>query len=125
PGRYRLQAEIQAVHVSASTADETDWPAIVELYDALLEMAESPFVRLNRAIAIGEASGPVAGLTELARLEAEGRLDGYHLLPAAQAEFERRAGRAGAAAEHYRAAIEFAPTTPERRFLERRLAELA
>ena len=124
-GRYRLQAEIQAVHVSASTADETDWPAIVDRYDALLAMAESPFVRLNRAIAIGEASGPVAGLTELAVLEADGRLDGYHLLPAAQAEFERRAGRVGAAAEHYRAAIEFAPTTPERRFLERRLAELA
>ncbi|MFD5865415.1 RNA polymerase sigma factor [Agromyces sp. NPDC127015] len=124
-GAYRLQAEIQAVHAGATTADATDWRAIVARYDALAALTDSPFVRLNRAIALGEAIGPDAGLAELAGLEAEGRLSGYHLLPGAQAEFLRREGRAAEASGRYRAAIALAPTAPEVRFLERRLAELA
>ncbi|RXZ39998.1 RNA polymerase sigma factor, partial [Agromyces binzhouensis] len=104
-GPYRLQAEIQAVHAQARTADETDWPAIVARYDALAMFADSPFVTLNRAIARGMAFGPQAGLDDLALLEASGRLDGYHLLPAAQADLLRRQGEADAAASRYRDAI--------------------
>lgn len=125
PGPYRLQAEIQAVHARARTAADTDWPAIVDRYDALAMLADSPFVDLNRAIARGMAFGPEVGLQDLALLEASGRLEGYHLLPAAQADLLRRLGRTDAAAARYRAAIALARTTPERRFLERRLTELA
>ncbi|TYL53085.1 RNA polymerase subunit sigma-24 [Agromyces mariniharenae] len=124
PGPYRLQAEIQAVHARARTADDTDWAAIVDRYDALAALADSPFVVLNRAIARGMAFGPEHGLDDLALLEASGRLDGYHLLPAAQADLLRRLGRTDAAAARYREAIALARTAPERRFLERRLAEL-
>lgn len=124
PGPYRLQAEIQAVHARARTAADTDWPAIVDRYDALAMLADSPFVDLNRAIARGMAFGPEVGLQDLALLEASGRLEGYHLLPAAQADLLRRLGRMDAAAARYREAILLARTTPERRFLERRLAEV-
>jgi RNA polymerase sigma-70 factor (ECF subfamily) len=123
-GPYRLQAEIQAVHARARTADDTDWAAIVARYDDLAAFADSPFVVLNRAIARGMAFGPEHGLDDLALLEASGRLDGYHLLPAAQADLLRRLGRTDAAAARYRQAIALARTAPERRFLERRLAEL-
>ncbi|MTH67247.1 RNA polymerase subunit sigma-24 [Agromyces bracchium] len=125
PGPYRLQADIQAVHARARTADDTDWPAILARYDELAMLADSPFVALNRAIARGMAFGPRAGLDDLALLEASGRLDGYHLLPAAQADLLRRQGETDAAAERYREAIALARTAPERRFLERRLAELS
>ena len=124
PGPYRLQAEIQAVHARARTAEETDWAAIVACYDALAGFADSPFVALNRAIARGMAFGPDVGLQDLALLEASGRLEGYHLLPAAQADLLRRLGRTDAAAARYREAIALARTGPERRFLERRLVEL-
>ncbi|SIO10206.1 RNA polymerase sigma factor [Agromyces cerinus] len=125
-GPYRVQAEIQAVHVRARTSSETDWAAIVRRYDELagLTNGASPFVELARAIAIGMADGADAGLAALAALESSGRLAGYHLLPAAQADFLRRSGRAEAAAAPYREAIPLAPTAPERRFLERRLAGL-
>lgn len=123
-GPYRLQAEIQAVHARARSADDTDWHAIVARYDALAMLADSPFVALNRAIARGLAFGPQHGLDDLALLEASGRLDGYHLLPAAQADLLRRLGETDAAAARYRDAIALAPTAPERRYLERRLAEL-
>ncbi len=118
---YRLQAEIQAVHARARSAPETDWRAILALYD---ELPDSPIIELNRAIAVGMAEGPPAGLDALARLAASGRLEGYHLLPAAQADLSRRAGRHTEAATHYRAAIALAPTEPERRYLERRLLAL-
>ena len=125
-GPYRLQAEIQAVHVRARTPEETDWAAIVRRYDelALLTKGASPFVELARAIAIGMADGADAGLAALAALESSEHLTGYHLLPAAQADFLRRSGRADAAAARYLEAIPLAPTAPERRFLERRLAAL-
>jgi RNA polymerase sigma-70 factor (ECF subfamily) len=123
PGPYRLQAEIQAVHARAGTPDETDWTAIVAHYDALAMLVDSPFVALNRAIARGMAFGPRTGLDDLALLEASGRLDGYHLLPAAQADLLRRLGETDSAAARYHDALALAPTTPERRFLERRLRE--
>ncbi|QEO14044.1 RNA polymerase subunit sigma-24 [Agromyces intestinalis] len=124
-GPYRLQAEIQAVHARAATSAATDWAQIAARYDELAGFGHSPIVELNRAIAHGFAEGPQAALTALAALEASGSLDGYHLLPAAQADFLRRAGEADAAAARYREAIALARTAPERRYLERRLAELA
>lgn len=123
-GPYRLQAEIQAVHARAISSDDTDWHAIVERYDALAMLADSPFVALNAAIARGMAFGPQRGLDDLGLLEASGRLAGYHLLPAAQADLLRRLGRADDAAARYREAIALARTAPERRFLEGQLAGL-
>jgi len=119
---YRVQAEIQAVHARARSASDTDWPAILARYD---ELPDSPIVELNRGIAIGMAAGPHAGLAALEQLAASGRLEGYHLLPAAQADLSRRAGLDAEAAAHYRAAISLAPTEPERRYLERRLAAIS
>ena len=123
-GPYRVQAEIQAVHARAGTADETDWPAIIAWYDALLAAGPSSVVELNRAVAHGLAGHVELALGELHDLEASGRLTGYHLLPAAQADLLRRSGRPADAAGRYRMAIELAPTGPERRYLERRLAAL-
>ncbi len=124
-GPYRVQAEIQAVHARAGTAEATDWPAIVAWYDALLAATPSPVVELNRAVALGLGGEPELALAELDRLAASDRLGDYHLLAAAQADLLRRTGRAADAAERYRAAIRLAPTGPERRFLERRLADVA
>lgn len=120
-GSYRVQAEIQAVHARARTAADTDWPAILRLYD---DLPDTPFIELNRAIALGMAAGPDAGLRALAALAASGRLPGHHLLPAAQADLCRRSGRLSEAEKYYREAAELAPTEPERRYLERRLASL-
>jgi RNA polymerase sigma-70 factor (ECF subfamily) len=119
-GAYALQAAIAACHARASTAAETDWPRIVELYDSLLELTPSPVIELNRAIAIGMRDGPDAGLAILATL----RLDGYRWLPAAEGDLLRRAGRTVAAAARFREALDLTPNGPERVDLERRLAEL-
>lgn len=124
-GPYALQARIQAVHARAATPADTDWVEIAACYDALATLADSPFVDLGRAIAHGFADGPEHGLAALAALETSGRLAGYHLLPAAQGDFLRRLGRADASARRYREAIALAPTAPERRYLQRRLAEVA
>jgi RNA polymerase sigma-70 factor (ECF subfamily) len=123
-GTYRVQAEIQAVHARAGTADDTDWPRIVAWYDALLDAVPSPVVELNRAVAHGLAGDTELALAELDRLEASARLGDHHLLAAAQADLLRRSGRTQDAAARYRDAIRLAPTGPERRFLERRLAGL-
>lgn len=119
-GPYRVQAEIQAIHAAAPNAAQTNWPAILDRYR---ELPDTPFVQLNRAIALGMAAGPDEGLAALAVLAASGRLAGHHLLPAAQADLSRRAGRPIEAAAFYRSAIELAPAEPERRYLTRRLAE--
>jgi len=126
PGRgpYRVQAEIQAVHARAVDANATDWRRIADLYAEFARFSDSPFIALNHAISQGFADGPAIGLAELETLAASRRLEGYHLLPAAQAEFLTRAGREVDAAERYREAIALAPTTPERRHLERKLAGL-
>ena len=123
-GTYRVQAEIQAVHARARTADDTDWRQIVGWYDALAAASPSPVVELNRAVAHGLAGDTELALAELDRLEASARLGDHHLLAAAQADLLRRSGRSEDAAARYRDAIRLAPTGPERRFLERRLAEL-
>ncbi len=126
PGRggYRIQAELAAVHATAGRAELTDWMAIVALYDELLALHPSPVVSLNRAVAIGMADGPQAGLAALDELASDSRLADYHPLPAARGELLARAGRtAEAAAELTRAAL-LAPTEQERAQLDRRRAEL-
>ena len=124
-GGYRVQADLAAAHSFAATSEATDWKRIVELYDELATFTASPAVELNRAIALGFAEGPEVGLAELARIDESGVLSGYHLLPAARADLLRRAGERDAAAEKYREALALAPTEPERRYLRRRLDELA
>jgi RNA polymerase sigma-70 factor, ECF subfamily len=123
PGPYRLQAEIAACHATAPAADATAWGRIVSLYDALLAAQPSPVPALNRAIAVGFRDGWAAGLAALDTLDATA-LAGYYLLPAARADFLRRLGRDDQARHAYLAALDLAPTRPERRLLQRRLGEL-
>ncbi|MET0726600.1 MAG: sigma-70 family RNA polymerase sigma factor [Leifsonia sp.] len=118
--RYVLLARIAAVHAVAAAPADTDFGAVVALYEALAAIDPSPVVALNAAIARGMADGPQAGLAAVDAVAATGALDGYYLLPAAQADFLRRLGRAVAAAERYDSAIALAPDGPERRYLERR-----
>jgi len=123
-GIYQLQAAIAAVHAEAQTAEETDWTQIVALYEELMRINSSPIVALNHAAAVAMAEGPARGLGLLDALQARGDLRSYHLLPAARADLLRRLGRAQEAAAAYRLALEFITSGPERRFLERRLAEV-
>ncbi len=124
-GPYRLQAEIAAEHATAATAAATDWARIVAAYDALFQVQPSPVVALNRAVALGFRDGPDSGLAALAAVQDDGRLAGYHLLPAVRADLLRRAGRRSEAADAYHEALRLVRTAPERRFLERRVLELA
>ncbi|XXX77443.1 RNA polymerase sigma factor [Sorangium sp. So ce134] len=123
PDSYALQAAIAALHARAASAADTDWAQIAALYVALGAVNPSPVVRLNHAVAVGMSEGPAAGLRLLDLLAAEGALPGFHLLPAARADMLRRLGRHEEAAEAYRQALALARNQPERRFLERRLAE--
>jgi RNA polymerase sigma-70 factor (ECF subfamily) len=123
-GAYALQAAIAAEHARAPRADATDWRAIARLYDALQRLRPSPVVELNRAIAIAMADGPDAGLALVAEIERSGGLEDYYLLAATQADLLRRLGRFADAARGYRRALERVGTGPERRYLERRLAEV-
>ncbi|GLI01639.1 RNA polymerase sigma factor [Phytohabitans aurantiacus] len=124
PGPYAIQAAIAAVHDEAANVATTDWPQVVALYDVLRTIAPSPLVDLNRAVAVAMVYGPEAGLALLDELAADRRLAGYHLLPAARADLLRRLGRADEAATAYREALTLVGNEPERRYLERRLAEL-
>jgi RNA polymerase sigma factor (sigma-70 family) len=124
PSRFALQAAIAAVHAEAPTWDATDWREIVALYDVLLREWPSPVVRLNRAVALGFAEGPAAALAELDVLGAEPSLAGYGYVAAARADFLRRSGDLGAARMSYQEALLLTENLAERRFLERRLAEL-
>ena len=124
PGPYQLQAAIAALHARAARPEETDWPQIAALYGALLRINPGPIVELNAAAAVAMARGPDAGLAWMERLERSGALAGYHLLPAAQADLLRRLGRIEEARAAYRRALALVRHTAERRFLERRLAEL-
>ncbi|WP_410624837.1 RNA polymerase sigma factor [Amycolatopsis sp. cmx-8-4] len=124
PGPYQLQAAIAACHATAWHAADTDWARIARLYELVAKLNPSPVVELNRAVAVAMADGPSAGLTLVDALADGGQLAGYHLLPATRADFLRRLGRAGEAAEAYRAALELAPTDAERRYLARRIGEL-
>jgi RNA polymerase sigma-70 factor (ECF subfamily) len=118
-----VQAAIAACHVTAARAADTDWAQIARLYGQLARFLPTPVVELNRAVAVGMAEGPEAGLALVTALEAAGQLTGYHLLPATKADLYRRLGRAQEAAACYREALELASTDAERRYLRRRLAE--
>jgi len=124
PGTYRLQAELALTHLRAEHADDTDWRRIVRLYNRLLDLHPSPVVSLNRAIAVGMAEGPVAGLHVLDGLAAHPALAGLHLLPAARADLLARAGRTDEAVAELDRALSLAPTQQERDQLARRRAEL-
>jgi RNA polymerase sigma factor (sigma-70 family) len=120
-GPYQLQAAIAACHARASSWAATDWARIVALYEALAEVAPSPVVDLNRAVAIGLAEGPAAGLAAIDAIDASA-LPGYHLLPAVRADFLRRLGRWAEAATHYRTALGLVDNAREQSFLAARLA---
>jgi RNA polymerase sigma-70 factor, ECF subfamily len=124
PGRYQLQAAIAAVHAQAMAADETDWPRIVLLYDRLMEVAGSPIVELNRAVAVSMASGPADALVIVDDLAARGDLDEYYLLHSTRGELLRRLGRRADAAQAYGRAAALASNAAERQFLENRRAQL-
>jgi RNA polymerase sigma-70 factor (ECF subfamily) len=124
-GPYTLQAAIAAVHAKATDAATTDWVQIVGLYDALLQAAPSPVVELNRDVAIAMRDGPEAGLALIDAILARGDLTDYHLAHAARADLCRRSGRTAEARASYQRALALTIQEPERRFLERRLAELA
>jgi RNA polymerase sigma factor (sigma-70 family) len=115
-----LEAAIAAQHARASSFEETDWRAIVQLYDFLLRLKPTPVIALNRAIAVGMAEGPQAGLAALAAIEGKERLARYPFLPAAFAEFERRAGRAAEARAHLARALSLARSSAEEAQLRRR-----
>jgi RNA polymerase sigma-70 factor (ECF subfamily) len=123
-GPYALQAAIAAVHAEAPNAAATDWAQIVGLYDVLLRLDPSPVIELNRAVGVAMLDGPAAGLTAVDNILARGELADYHLAHAARADLYRRLGMVGEARAAYRRALELTRQAPERRFLERRLAEL-
>jgi RNA polymerase sigma-70 factor (ECF subfamily) len=121
-GPYTLQAAIVAVHADALDAAATDWNEIIALYDLLLRVEPTPVVELNRAVAVAMRDGPAAGLALVDALLPE--LEGYHLAHAARADLCRRLGKKEDAVASYQAALKLTKLEPERRFFERRLAEL-
>lgn len=118
PGPYQVQALIAAQHANARTADDTDWPVIVKLYQQLSAMTSSPVVEVNRAVAVFLADGPGAGLAVLERISG---LDRYHLLHAARGEMQLAAGDPSAARASFGQALVLTENAAERRHLERRL----
>lgn len=124
PGPFALQAAIAAEHCRAGRAAETDWSAIVRLYDLLLEIQPSPIISLNRAVALAMVAGEEPALEIIDALAAEGDLENYHLLHATRADLYRRSGAKAEASQSYKRALELATNESERRFLERRLREV-
>jgi RNA polymerase sigma-70 factor (ECF subfamily) len=123
-GAYTLQAAISATHAAAATPPDTDWARIVGWYDVLLRVVPSPVVELNRAVAVAMRDGPAAGLALIDGILSRGELADYHLAHAARADLCRRLGRIPEARAAYEQARSLTRQEPERRFLERRLAEL-
>jgi RNA polymerase sigma-70 factor, ECF subfamily len=124
PGPYALQAAIAALHDEAASVATTDWPQIVALYNVLHDVAPSPMVDLNRAVAVAMVDGPAAGLALMDAIEADGRLSDYYLLHAARADLLHKLGRDKEAAGAYRRALQVVGNEPERAFLTRRLTQL-
>jgi RNA polymerase sigma-70 factor, ECF subfamily len=123
-GPYTLQAAIAAVHAEAPAAAVTDWAQIVGLYDVLVRAEPSPVVELNRAAAVAMRDGPAAGLALIDAILARGDLADYPLAHSARAELCRRLGKTGDARASYERALALTRQEPQRRFLERRLADL-
>ena len=124
-GPYGLQAAIAACHARAATPGDTDWPRIVALYDAVAQLAPSPIVELNRAVAVGMAFGPDAGLDLVDALVGEPSLKSYHLLPAVRGDLLRKLGRAQEARAEFERATSLTENLAERKLLTRRAAECA
>jgi RNA polymerase sigma-70 factor, ECF subfamily len=124
PGPYVLQAAIAAEHARSVNAAETDWPRIASLYDLLARAQPSPVIELNRAAAVAMAEGPERGLELMDDPELAEQLDGYQPFWSARGDLLRRAGRTDEAREAYDRALELTTNPVERRFLERRLADL-
>lgn len=124
-GPYALQAAIAACHARAATAAETDWPRIVALYDAVAQLAPSPVVELNRAVAVGMAFGPAAGLDLVDALVPEPSLKAYHLLPAVRGDLLRKLGRSDEARVEFERGASLTQNVRERELLLRRAAECA
>ncbi|MGV9292995.1 RNA polymerase sigma factor [Amycolatopsis sp. NPDC003676] len=123
PGPYQVQAAIAACHATAARAEDTDWAQIAGLYLQLRRFRPGPVVELNRAVAVGMATGPEAGLALADQLSEE--LADYHLLPATRADFLRRLGRTEEAQVAYTEALALARTGAERSYLRRRLSEIS
>lgn len=124
PGPFQIQAAIAALHAEAGSAEATDWPQILALYDELLRHHPTPVTELNRAVALCEVEGPEAARATVESLADSGQLRGYLYLHTTLAELRRRTGDLPAARSAYLSALELAGSAPERRFLTRRLAEL-
>ena len=123
PGPYALQAAIAALHAQAARAEDTDWPQIAALFGELHRRSPTPVIALNQAVAIAMARGPAAGLPLIDALA--GELAEYHLFHAARADLLRRLGKTPQALAAYRTALSLVGSEPERRFLQRRITELA
>jgi predicted RNA polymerase sigma factor len=120
---FSLQAAISACHARAATFAVTDWVAILALYDALTQIARSPVVELNRAVAVLHVDGPEAALATTRPLLADRRMAGYHLLGAVRGDILTRLGRHAVAAAELERAAELAPTRQERQLLLGRMAQ--
>jgi RNA polymerase sigma factor (sigma-70 family) len=125
PGRYALQAAIAACHARAHTPEETDWARIAALYAALAQVAPSPVVELNRAVAVSMAFGPAAGLQLVDALASEPSLKRYHLLPSVRGDLLAKLGRFDEAREEFERAASLTRNAPERKLLLERAAACA
>jgi len=124
PGPYQLQAAIAAIHDEAPSAEATDWPQIVELYELLLRISDNPVVALNHAVAVAMARGAPAGLALLDALQTDARIADDHRLHAVRAHLLEMAGQRGAARDAYQAAARRATNLPQQRYLHARAARL-
>ena len=124
-GPYALQAAIAACHARARTPEETDWARIAALYDELSKLAPSPVVELNRAVAVGMAFGPAAGLELVDALASERALENYHLLPSVRGDLLAKLGRSGEARQEFERAAELTRNARERTLLLERAAACA
>jgi predicted RNA polymerase sigma factor len=123
-GPYTLQAAIAACHARARVADETDWTRIVALYDALAQLMPSPVVELNRAVALGMAFGPAAGLEVVDQLQTDPALAGYHLLPSVRGDLLAKLGRFEEARAELARAAELTQNARERALLLKKMEAL-
>lgn len=124
-GAYQLQAAIAAVHDEAPSAQDTDWPQILALYQLLMRMSDNPIVKLNHAVAAAMVHGPSTGLELLDALDADGRLTGHHRPEAVRAHLLELAGDIPAAIEHFRVAAAMTTSLPERNYLMTQAARLS
>ncbi len=124
-GPYQLQAAIAATHADAATAEGTDWPQVHALYLILERIAPNPMVTLNRAIALAETEGPLAGLALLGTLDSDERMAGHHRLLSVRAHLLEKAGDPAGAYEHYRRAAKATASMAEQRYLESRASRAA